>query len=1170
MASRLIDNKRISLSEVLNDLAPQFDELSIATGYWDLQGMALLIDKLSRYQKIRLLIGQEPLPPRFANSLSFHEPETSFPDEEIAGGLNALDFAPEFQELVRDIKQMLSEGRLQVRVFRGSFLHAKTYIFGGYQTGKAVGIIGSSNFTKAGLTSNLELNALEEDDRIVKFQPLSLSDTHGHLSWFDEIWDSPQTEDWDGRFTALLESSPVGDIAFSPYLMYIKTLYELFGDELVPDSELSGELDDVLFEFQRRNARLLLAKLEKHGLAMLADSVGLGKTITAGAVIKHYLEEKGARRVYVIAPASLTFQWREDLAKVHQLFGGFEIISMQDVSRIKRERQIDKYAGVDLFIIDEAHNLRSGSGTRHDEILDWFSENQESHVLLLTATPINNSLADFVNQIQLAAKGKLESFPVVFPTSKKTEVIDFYQAVGRLTKEITEAEKKGQRPDYSKINRVMQQGLRRFLVRTTRKGIEKEFGGVSDKSGVTRKFPDAIVMPAPYSFDASLTEAIDFTLRKRADVFGGWDPTKISISWLLGQTQRAQHPLDFLSQDSVSESDEHANAFDRIFQVLLLLGFTPYKTDIYQHRFYAKTSEEIRSFKLTPEESMRVNSQLSVHNMLRVNFLKRLESSHFSLRKSLENYLSKLLEFSSYVERGFLPRLRDLDDLRAVYGDDLDGLAPDVDAAIDLDSVEPVSLDPTVHNVEALNRDLQKDVAIVEVLLELCDVLGAKDDKLRAFVDLMKRITLEAERPPKILVFSYFADTVEYLKQSLPELLGGASFLDKSAFTSGHNKNQIEDLARRFSPKSKGFSDIRPSDELQYLFSTDVLSEGQNLQDCGILVNFDLHWNPVRMIQRNGRINRLGSEHQEVVIHNMHPEVNLDEYLALVARLERKIDRIRFTVGTDQSVLGEESNPIEFIDDREQTQNANAMVRLYDSGQATAAFNELGDEEDLLSEDEFLLDLRAFERTATDEQKENLKLIPKGKWGYLPDHSQGVIGEVRALALIRITGHDLGSAEKFVNHIFVSTTESWGPIETIQALRALRVPSSAVGQRADRIALDRGLVAKRSIQVAKSHVKDNGSPVRVTPSITRALDEINRTAPEIDFYSSLLRVATKSELKKAKQLIETINKDLKQAGVVLEPSLSAVREFCERMAKAQTPAREVSTSGAEAVLFYAG
>jgi len=1171
MASRIVDNRRVALADVLNEMAPDFEELSIATGYWDLHGMGLLMPNLVKFKRIRLLIGQEPLPPRLASKLNIYEPESLFPGREIAEGLNGLSFEPELRDLVIQIRKLLQEGVLEVRVYRGTFLHAKSYIFGNYETRKAQGIIGSSNFTRAGLTTNLELNAVEEDERIVKFKPLGAHDSHGHLSWFDELWDSPQTEAWDGKFTELLEASPVGDRAFSKYLMYIKTLYEIYSDELVEENSLSHEADEVLFEFQKRNARLLLTKLEKHGLAMLADSVGLGKTITAGAVMRHYIEERDARRVYVIAPASLTSQWRDDLAKVHQLFSGFEVISMQDVGRIRRERQIDKYAGVDLFVIDEAHNLRSGAGSRHDEILEWFSDNQESHVLLLTATPINNSLSDFASQIQLAAKGKLESFPVVYPASKKTEVIDFYEAVARLSKEITEAEKKGTKPDYAKVNRVMQQGLRRFLVRTTRRGIEREFGGITDAAGAVQHFPESVVVPSPYSFNPELTEAIDERLGRDSDAFRGWDPTRLSIPWLLAQTQRAQHPLDFLTDEAFSQANGQidASAFERIFQVLLLLGFAPYKTDIYQKRFYGKTPEEIRSFALKPEDSMRVNSQLSVHNLLRVNFLKRLESSQYALKRSLQNYLGKLSEFSDFLDRGFLPRFKDLADLRATYGDDLDSLSEDSLSEATENDLDIVPIDESVLNVEALRRDVETDVRIVGILIDLCDTLGAQDDKLHAFARMVKKIVAEQGEKTKILVFSYYADTVEYLRKSIPALFGGQDFLERTAFTSGKNRAQIEDIARRFSPKSKGYEDIKPEDELHYLFSTDVLSEGQNLQDCGVLINFDLHWNPVRMIQRNGRINRLGSQHSKVIIHNMHPEVNLDEYLALVARLERKIDRIRYTVGTDQSVLGEDANPIEFIDEIEAAKVDGELLRMYDPEVASSVLNEFDDDEDLLSEDEFILDLRAFDRDAPQDQRDAIARIPVGKWGFLPSQGAAELGDVQALALMRVSGTNIGDDSQFTNHIFVSTTDNWGPVETIDALRALRVPPTASEMAIDDIKLDRALISQRSKQVAKSHVKTTASGYRITPSTTRALDEVNRQAPELDLHTSLGRVSTKIELKRAKRLVDRVNKDLKTYGVALDPTIALVRGFCELMLTREPPARIIDQDGVVGVLFYA-
>jgi ERCC4-related helicase len=249
------------------------------------------------------------------------------------------------------------------------------------------------------------------------------------LSWFNALWDDPKSELWDGKFTAILEASPMGDLTFSQYHMYIKALYEIYGDELVGEISLDQDVENILYAFQSRNAKLLQQKLEKMGVAILADSVGLGKTITAGAILKHYIDNKDASRIYIIAPASLTQQWSKELGEVFKLVTGFEIISLQDVQKIKQARELDQYAPVDLFIVDEAHNLRSGGGSRFDELLDWFSDNPESHVLLLTATPINNSLKDLKNQIQLGAKGKLHSVKVTYKTESRTEVIDFFDAI---------------------------------------------------------------------------------------------------------------------------------------------------------------------------------------------------------------------------------------------------------------------------------------------------------------------------------------------------------------------------------------------------------------------------------------------------------------------------------------------------------------------------------------------------------------------------------------------------------------------------------------------------------------------------------------------------------------------------------------------------------------------
>ena len=1167
MGARIIDNRRISLAAVLNELAPKYSELSIATGYWDLPGLQLVFDSIRHYESIRLLIGQEPMPPAFAPNLDMQQLDETFPELQMMANLQNLDHSNELRNLVVQTKELIDAGRLEVKIYRGGFLHAKSYIFGSRKSTEAVGIVGSSNFTRAGLSSNLELNALEDEVRIVKFQPAIESDEHGHLSWFEEIWNSENSETWDGKFKEILETSPLGDKFFSPYLMYIKALYELYSDELVPDTEISKNIEDVLYGFQLRNAKLLLRKLQKNGLAMLADSVGLGKTITAGAVVRHYLEELGSRRVYIIAPASLTYQWREDLAKVHGLFHGFEVISMQDLGRIKAERGIDKYAGVDLFVIDEAHNLRSGGGTRHDELLDWFSENPDSHVLLLTATPINNSLTDFVNQIQLAAKGKLESFPVVYPTAKKTEVIDFFEAVKRLTKDINTAEKEGKKPDFDKVNRVMRQGLRHFLVRTTRKGIELEYGDISLSDGTTIRFPEAKVIPTPYEFSPGLLDELSKLTSGNTEVFEQVEPQRLDLKWLLELTQRAQHPLDTVTPDAYKSAEQAETPFERVFQVLLLLGFAPYKSDIYKHKFYNKSPEEIATFRLKPEESFRVNSQLSIHNMLRVTLLKRLESSQFALAKSLRNYLARLEEFESFLlNQNCIATLKDIRYLRGQYGDDLEGL----DNLPNLDEVELVPADPKIFNVEALKTDLRRDRQLIGVLIKMCEVLGERDDKLLNFSALLERLRREQPAGKKILVFSYYADSIQYLEDKLKDYYSRDDLTQVAAFTSGRTKAQTETLAKRFSPISKGGAeDIKREGELDILFATDVLSEGQNLQDCGLLVNFDLHWNPVRMIQRNGRINRLGSTHSNVYIYNIHPDVDLEEYLALVNRLERKIDRIRFTVGTDQSVLGEEANPIEYVDDLDSARSeVEQTLGLYEPTNADENLKLLEDDRDMLSEDEFVMDLRHFEKNAPHALKLEVEKIPMGKWGALSTEGAKKLHGARALALVRVQGTLNGSSQEFVNHIFISTEASVGPVETMDALAAIRVNEDTRYLTTDDLNLDRSQISKRSIQVARAHQRNLPNFFRMTPSVIRVLDAIKRQAPEIDLHETLKKISTKQESRKAKSLVNRANRDLKQLELVLPETLNEVELFVRGFDSKSLHEKEIPQDGITGVLFY--
>jgi Cdc6-like AAA superfamily ATPase len=664
---KVIDNRRRTLLSVLSEVAPNFDELSVATGYWDLNGMAALMPHLEHFKKIRILIGQEPIRARFQNALK-KELTEDFPEADLKWDLTHTKYEQNLVNVAEDMGKLIAEGRIEVKVYRGAFLHAKTYIFTNSTNSEAVGIIGSSNFTGAGLSSNTELNALEDENRIVKYRPESDTDEHGHLSWFTEMWNDELSVLWNGEFSKIIEESPLGKATFTPYEMYMKTLWELYQEEIDTSTKISDSTSSTLFAFQQRNARLLIQKLQKYGVAMLADSVGLGKTITAGAVIKEYIETYKARRVYIIVPASLVQPWKRDLAKVHKMVSGFEIISMQDFQEIERVREIDKYADVDLFVIDEAHNLRNPNGTRHEQLLDWFSNNPQSHVLMLTATPINNKLTDFVNQIQLAAKGRLSAFPVVYPTSKKREVIDFFEAVKRLTADMQAAENKGEKIDFTRVSRIMRQGLRHFLVRTTRRGIEAEYGGLLSDDGTLTKFPKSQVKNYPYSYTDALSHEVDNAIAQNIAAFEGKDPRKVDLDLLLNQTQRTKHPLDLMQE---GEIDLNGGVFEKIFRLILLLGFTPYKTSTYKNQFYGKSNDELREFELSVDESFRLRSQMSVHNIMRVTLLKRLESSQAALSLSLNQYLRRLDKFEKYLSDGHIANIKDINQIEKEFGEDV-------------------------------------------------------------------------------------------------------------------------------------------------------------------------------------------------------------------------------------------------------------------------------------------------------------------------------------------------------------------------------------------------------------------------------------------------------------------------------------------------------------------
>ena len=1153
---KIVDNNRRVYLDLIKQIAPKYDELSIATGYWDLAGTKLVIDELKNFKKIRLLIGREPLIPRHKS----YRPEPDYPDADFYFDLERLIPDPALKQVVIELKELIKKGVLEVKVYRKAFLHAKCYIFGGYSSHEAVGVIGSSNFTQNGLTHNTELNAVESDHRIVTFQPQTKEQEVGHLYWFDQLWSDPDSENWQGKFTELLEESPVGDVLFSPYETYIRTLYELYKEDL-EDIVIGQNRNSAyeLLEFQKRNVQHLLKKLDKYSVAMLSDSVGLGKTITAIEVVKHYTESDiGRKRVVIVCPKSLKPQWERELLKSG--IPNLKPVVLQNLQAIEDEKRLDDIASVALFVIDESHNLRKTTGTRYEALLEWIKKNKKAHVLLLTATPINNELQDLTNQILLGTRGFGDSIKVttVDAHTGLSGTKDFVRAVEDLQKKIKKQINQGQDVNYEEIKRVMGPIIRSIVVRRTRHGIEKEYGHLII-DGQERHFPKAMPEKFAYSLPENLVENVLSIKSEILDLKHIYSKNPEEIA---DKCTVLKHPLDQLDliEKNLSEKElKEESPIYFVFQLILMLGFIPYRWRIYRTEYYGKTTEEIEDLKLPGDKSRELQQQRGIYGIFRTIFLKRMESSVRAIVISLNNYRVKLKLFEEGLKRNKIVGMDDIESLRtALESEDEDGLLEAVDKDTGTQPLILDEVDERKYNLDALKLDIKRELELIDVIQKQLTFFEQNDTKLAALVDLLKRIDKEKPAGEKVLVFSYFADTINYLEEKLK----GSVVTEKTAaFVSSKNRQDADDYASLFSPKSKIYSLREGETELKYLFSTDVLSEGQNLQDCGVIVNYDLHWNPVRMIQRNGRINRLGSTYDRVFVYNMNPLQKLDLYLRLVKRLEGKINMINNTIGNDQSVLGEAANPIEYIENLKDLYSEEAQKRA----KAMEDLEKAGDF--LLVEDDFILDLKKFDRDEKNspEYKTKIYRIPRGKWAILPDGQRG--NEIEIMVLSSLFNDETKLVPEFIKMNLKGSNRS--AMTTLEALQRLKTDETQNQRKPDRITCDKASIRVIAQKPESYVIAEEGeqTPTGQRLELLRIMSNLHYSPEDIDIVGAAFGTKNYLDKKEIDKLVRTVvkaNKENKPYQDTLNGILKRAKEIVADKEDSIKPNR------VENILIYVG
>ncbi|MCX6251910.1 MAG: helicase-related protein [Bacteroidetes bacterium] len=975
----LIDNSSENYSlgyafkELISD--PSFSQVAIASGYWDLLGMALIYDDLKSFLErentsFRLLLGEEPC----VRTYQVKNPENQdpeFPEKYFKKDLEELELKDEYQKVVDLLlKHTKPNGKLQIRVYRKNFLHAKCYIFGSVED-NAVGLLGSSNFTFQGLSGNLELNQLEDNNATVNYIRKNITQHPTHRSWFEELWSN--SEAWTGIFSEeILDVSKHGSLCFSPYEMYIHALYRIYGQELLDEKENKVEPNDPasgkpqMLKFQIQNANSIIKKLERQGVAMLSDSVGLGKTYTAIKVIEYYQQTR-QQRVVVITPAGLKSQWEKAFADFR--FKNIpEILSMQDINKVQDRRETYKSISVGLFVFDESHNLRTAGGSRSDIFTQWKMENEKAHTLLVTATPINNQLSDLTNQIIIGTGGELTKLGFHVNDRGNRETIQERLAIiqKKIKTDITSGF-----IDYHGIREQLTPLLNKFIVKRTRQSIEKEFPDGLLINGILQKFPKSI----PFNLEYTVSNQFKSELEKYAANYPRLAKAFQFTINSLAELKYLAHPLD-LFEYYEKRKIPISSSLEIIYTGLLSLGFPCYRYNIYRWAYYGR-NREADDFKLTSDENKELSRQIGIYGIFRTVFLKRLESSLFSIQKSVSSYEDKLLDFQKKLIRyNKIISVKNLSSLNKFIDSYNEQNAGEDELDFDFATFEnredgffSIDADKGVFNIDQLKEDIAKDLAIIQVLKKQLDLLIKKDDKIQ---QLAKHLNQNDDR--KVLIFTYFADTLKYLQNDLPQYLLKGRNVEFALGT----KSEIENFARRFAPVAKQYTLKTDEREIDYLLATDKLSEGQNLQDSGMIVNYDLHWNPVRMIQRNGRINRLGSTFEEIYVYNFRPTDQLESYLQLVNKLQTKIDLIRYTVGTDQSVLDEEPIPQEFTEElysRDEKKRLAALQKIMETTEYLGA------------EPIFLEDLRYFDNNPDidDTYKEKIKNLPKGKWGKIQE-----------------------------------------------------------------------------------------------------------------------------------------------------------------------------------------
>ncbi|WP_044973205.1 helicase-related protein [Ruminococcus sp. HUN007] len=776
-----------------------------------------------------------------------------------------------------------------------------------------------------------------------------------YISLFNNLWnDKDKLEDVT---ETVIESISTAYNENSPEFIYFMTLYHVFSEFLedISEDDLPNEATgfknskiwELLYDFQRDAVLAIINKLEKYNGCILADSVGLGKTFTALAVIKYY--ENRNKTVLVLCPKKLAENWNtykdnyvNNPIATDRL--NYDVLFHTDLSRdggysngLDLERL--NWGNYDLIVIDESHNFRNGIGThsnthenRYQRLMDKvIRAGVKTKVLMLSATPVNNHFTDLRNQLALAYEGCSENLSEKLNTKKPIEQI--FRQAQRVFNEWSSYPKEQRTTDV--LLRMLDFDFFELLdsvtIARSRKHIQKYYN--SAKIG---KFPDRL---KPISLTPKLTD------------------------------------LD----DAVN--------YNEIYSTLMHLSLCVYMPSHYI--FESKLSKYMD----VSDNFRQSNRELGIRRLMAINLLKRLESSVNSFALTLQRIHSlidsTIKSINSFEEYG-------TGNLNAYEMSDEDF---DIDDSnTDFMVGKKIKIDLSDMDYRSWRDDLDKDREALELLILMVkDITPEHDSKLQALYELITKKQNEPINPgnKKMIIFTAFSDTADYLYENVSKFVKNKFGLETAAVTGmieGRTtiklkRTNLNNVLTLFSPISKGRDVLMPNStqEIDILIATDCISEGQNLQDCDYLVNYDIHWNPVRITQRFGRIDRIGSRNDVIQLVNFWPDMDLDDYLNLKSRVEMRMKiSVMTSTGDDDLINAEEKGDLE-----------------YRSSQLRKMMNEVVDMEEMndgisimdLGLNEYRLDLLEYLKTHKDIEKK-----PKGLHAVVPatdELGEGVIFVLR-------------------------------------------------------------------------------------------------------------------------------------------------------------------------------